>query len=228
MNEVIISLKNISLSYRKKKSFFRHEYHEALKDISFDIRRGETVGIIGRNGVGKSTLLKILSGIFMPDKGTIENHSTKTSLLTLQAGFDLNLCGRDNAILSGMLLGYEKEYIYSKLKDIEEYCELGPFFREPLKSYSNGMKARLGFATATHLTPEVLLIDEVLGVGDEKFRIKATETMESMIRSDHTVILVSHAGGVMSKLCDRIIWIENGVVKDQGDPDSILKAYQSS
>lgn len=227
-SDIIISVKNVSLSYRKKKPFFRHEYYQALKDISFDVKRGETIGIIGRNGMGKSTLLKLLSGIYLPDTGTIENRSKKTSLLTLQAGFDLNLCGRDNAVISGMLLGYSKEHVYAQMDNIEEYSELGDFFYQPLKTYSTGMRARLGFATATHLTPEVLLLDEVLGVGDEKFREKATATMESMINSDHTVILVSHAGGIMTKLCDRIIWIENGLVRDQGDPETVLKAYQQS
>lgn len=228
MSEVIISVKNIGVSYRKRKSFFRHDYYQALKDVSFDVMRGETLGIIGRNGAGKSTLLQILSGIYMPDTGSIENHSKKTSLLTLQAGFDPNLCGRDNVILNGMLLGYSKQQIHAKMSEIEAYSELGNFFYEPIKTYSTGMKARLGFATATYLTPEVLLIDEVLGVGDERFRKKANETMEAMIRSDHTVVLVSHSGGVMTKLCDRIIWIEQGVVKAQGEPAAILKAYQNN
>jgi len=227
-SDIIISVKNVGLSYRKKKSFFRHEYHPALKDISFDVRRGETVGIIGRNGVGKSTLLKLLSGIYMPDTGSIVNHARKTSLLTLQAGFDLNLCGRDNAIISGMLLGYDKERIHAELDNIESYSELGEFFYQPLKTYSTGMRARLGFATATHLSPEVLLVDETLGVGDEKFKKKATATMEAMIQSDRTVILVSHAASVMAKLCNRIVWIENGLIRDQGDPTTVLAAYQQS
>lgn len=225
MSEIIISVKNIRVAYRQRQSFFRHKYYEALKDVSFDVRKGETLGVIGRNGAGKSTLLKVLSGIYMPDSGVIENKAKKTSLLTLQAGFDADLCGRDNARLSGMLMGYSKGFVESKLDDIEQYSELGDFYYSPMKTYSTGMKARLGFAVATYLTPEVLLIDEVLGVGDAKFKKKAAKTIEGMILSDQTVILVSHSAGSMSKLCDRIVWIENGVIKDEGDPDTILKKY---
>lgn len=225
MSEVIISVKNVGLSYSKRRSFFRHDYYEALKDISFDVYHGETLGIIGSNGSGKSTLLKILSGIYMPDKGTIKNYSKKTSLLTLQAGFDNNLSGRDNALLSGMLLGYEKESILSKMDDICDYSELGEFFLQPMSTYSTGMRARLGFATIASFTPEVLLIDEVLGVGDNKFRVKSTQTMEKMIRSDHTVILVSHSAVAISQLCNRAVWIDKGVVVKQGNPEEVLSAY---
>lgn len=225
MNEIIISVKNIRVAYRQRRSFFRHKYFEALKDVSFDVRKGETLGVIGRNGAGKSTLLKVLSGIYLPDSGLIDNKARKTSLLTLQAGFDADLCGRDNARLSGMLMGYDKRFVESKLDDIEQYSELGDFFYSPIKTYSTGMKARLGFAVATYLTPEVLLVDEVLGVGDAKFKEKAAKTIEDMILSDQTVILVSHSAGAMSKLCDRIVWIEEGVVKAEGDPDKILEKY---
>lgn len=225
MREIIISVKNVGLSYSKRRSLFSRDYYAALKDISFDVFHGETLGIIGSNGSGKSTLLKILSGIYMPDTGTIDNYSKKTSLLTLQAGFDNNLSGRDNALLSGMLLGYEKESIFSKLDEICTYSELGEFFNLPMSTYSTGMRARLGFATIASFTPEVLLIDEVLGVGDDKFRIKSTQTMENMIRSDHTVILVSHSAVAISKLCNRVIWIDEGVVAGQGDPEQVLAAY---
>ena len=228
MDNAIISLKGVGLSYRKKKSFFRHEYYEALKDITFDVKPGETLGIIGRNGAGKSTLLKILSGIYLPDKGTIINRSKKTSLLTLQAGFDQNLSGKDNVVLSGMLLGYSKAKIYSELDNIESYSELGKFFHEPIKTYSTGMRTRLGFATATYLKPEVLLLDEVLGVGDERFKAKATETMTEMMQSDHTVVLVSHSGAAMTAYCDRIIWIEGGTVKGEGSPAETLSRYSES
>ncbi len=228
MSDVIVSVKNIGLSYRKKRSFFRHSFHEALKDVSFDIYRGETVGIIGRNGSGKSTLLKVLSGIYKPDTGVIDNRSRKTSLLTLQAGFDDNLSGQDNALLSGMLLGYDKEEILSNMTNIEEYSELGKFFYEPMKSYSTGMRARLGFATLTFLTPEVLLLDEVLGVGDNKFREKSSKTMTDMISSDHTVVLVSHSVPTLLSLCSRVIWIDEGVVRQQGEPQVVLSAYQAA
>lgn len=228
MNEVIISLENVGVNYRKRKSFFRHDYHEALKDITFDVRRGETLGVIGRNGAGKSTLLKVLSGIYQPSSGQISNLSTKTSLLTLQAGFDPNLCGRDNAVLSGMLLGYEKEVIYEKMQEIADYSELGDFFNQPIKTYSTGMKARLGFAVATYLRSEVLLIDEVLGVGDAKFKQKASETMRAMMKSDQTVVLVSHSADALAKLCDRVVWIENGVVEASGEALAVLEQYKTA
>ncbi|MEM8498587.1 MAG: ATP-binding cassette domain-containing protein [Pseudomonadota bacterium] len=228
MSDVIVSLKNIGLSYRKKRSFFRHSFHAALKDVSFDIYRGETVGIIGRNGSGKSTLLKVLSGIYKPDTGVIDNRSRKTSLLTLQAGFDDNLSGRDNALLSGMLLGYGKEEILSNMANIEVYSELGKFFHEPMKSYSTGMRARLGFATLAFLTPEVLLLDEILGVGDNKFREKSSKTMADMISSDNTVVLVSHSAPTVLGLCSRVIWIEEGMVRQQGDPKEVVSAYQAA
>lgn len=225
MGNEVISVRNVSVIYRKRKALFQHEYYEALKDVSFDVMRGETLGIIGRNGAGKSTLLKLLSGIYSPDTGYIVNKSVKTSLLTLQAGFDANLSGHDNAILSGMLLGYQKTYVLSKLGDIENYADIGDFFHEPIKTYSTGMRARLGFAVATYLTPEVLLVDEVLGVGDDRFREKAVATMKSMMRSEQTVVVVSHFAKIMSELCDRIIWIENGCVAAEGEPDVVLKAY---
>jgi len=225
MENELILVRNVSVIYRKRKALFQHEFYEALRDVSFDVLRGETLGIIGKNGAGKSTLLKLLSGIYAPDKGYIVNKSVKTSLLTLRAGFDDNLSGRDNAILSGMLLGYPKEYVLSKLDDVEKYADIGEFFDEPIKTYSTGMKARLGFAVATYLTPEVLLIDEVLGVGDDRFREKAVATMKSMMRSDQTVVVVSHSAKTMSELCDRIIWIENGCVAVEGEPEVVLKAY---
>lgn len=225
MTKELISLRNVSVSYRKRRALFRHEYYEALRDISFDVNRGETLGLVGRNGAGKSTLLKLLSGIYAPDKGVIVNKSVKTSLLTLQAGFDANLNGHDNALLSGMLLGYPRKHVISKLDDIEAYADIGEFFNEPIKTYSTGMRARLGFAVATYLTPEVLLVDEVLGVGDDRFKNKAVATMKSMMRSQQTVVVVSHFANTMSELCDRIIWIENGCIEAEGAPDIVLKAY---
>ncbi len=227
MGEVIISLRNVAVRYRRGRSLFKTDYYEALKDITFEVRRGETLGVIGRNGAGKSTLLKVLSGIYSPDEGSITNHAKNTSLLTLQAGFDQNLNGRDNAVISGMMSGYRKADVLAKLDQIEEYSELGEFFYQPLSTYSSGMRARLGFATATYLRPEVLLIDEVLGVGDAKFKVKATKTMESMICSDQTVILVSHSAVAMKQLCDRVVWIDGGRVVADGEPVNIVDIYLS-
>jgi lipopolysaccharide transport system ATP-binding protein len=215
VTEPIIKLENVGVRYRKRKSWFRHDYHDALKEISFELYSGETLGIIGHNGAGKSTLLKVLSGIYAPDVGSIINNSMKTSLLTLNVGFDQNLNGKDNAIISGMLLGYSKQQVYSQIDNIENYCELGDFFYEPIKTYSSGMRARLGFATAAFLRPEILLIDEVLGVGDASFRKKATLTMKNMIKSDQSIVLVSHSENTIKRLCDRVIALENGRVREE-------------
>jgi len=225
MNDVIISLQDVGISYRIRKSFFRHTRFDALNNVSFELRRGETLGVIGRNGAGKSSLLKLLSGIYEPDRGVIVNKATKTSLLSLQAGFDPNLSGRDNAIVSGMLLGYSREQSYSQLELVKEYSDLKDFFYEPIKTYSTGMRARLGFAVASYMTPEILLVDEVLGVGDVKFATKARATIESMIRSDQTVVLVSHSINKIKSLCNKALWLDQGTMKMFGSVDDVLDAY---
>jgi lipopolysaccharide transport system ATP-binding protein len=225
MKNALISLKSIGVRYRKRRSFFRHEYFEALKDISFEVYSGETLGIIGRNGAGKSTLLRILAGIYKPDKGFINRNTQKVSLLSLQLGFDPELSGRDNAIFSGMLLGFPRKVVENNLKNISEFSELGDFFDESVKTYSAGMRARLGFSVAHFLTPDVLLIDEVLGVGDAKFRQKAETAMIEKLRSEQTVVLVSHAAQQVRRLCSRVIWIEAGKVRLQGEPHRVVSAY---
>jgi lipopolysaccharide transport system ATP-binding protein len=225
MSEIVISLKDVTLRYRRGRTLLKKDYYEALKGITFDVLRGETLGIIGRNGAGKSTLLKLLSGIYDPDTGTVNNKSHKTSLLTLSAGFDQQLSGRDNAVISGMLLGCSKSKVEAELENIKEYSELGDFFNHSISTYSSGMRARLGFATAAYTRPEVLLIDEVLGVGDAGFKQKTQKTMEEMIQSDQTVVLVSHSISSVEKLCDRVIWIENGAVEKQGSTKEVVEAY---
>jgi lipopolysaccharide transport system ATP-binding protein len=150
----IIEVNNVSISYREKGHLFSARSHQVFSGLTFDVKRGETLGVLGRNGAGKSTLLKLLANIYKPDVGKIINNSRKTSLLTLSAGFDLNLSGRDNALLSGMLMGYRKKEIETGIDDIYEYSELGEFFDQPLKTYSTGMRGRLGFAVATFMSPE--------------------------------------------------------------------------
>ena len=222
----VITLDNASVRYRKRQSLFRHNYFEALKGISFEVNKGETLGVIGRNGCGKSTLLKLLAGIYQPDQGTVERGDSKASLLTLSAGFDPNLSGIDNAIISAMLLGHKKKEIVEKLDEIVEYSELGDFIHEPVKTYSSGMKARLGFSVAVQMEADVLLIDEVLGVGDVKFKKKAEQTMMSKINSDQTVVLVSHSAGQIKKICQRAVWLEKGQVVMVGDCSEVADAYQ--
>lgn len=208
--EVIISLQNVSVRFKLSRGIFRKSaYYQALENINIDIYRGETLGILGRNGAGKSTLLKVISGILTPDSGEVINHDVTVSLLTLGAGFDNQLSGRDNAMISGMLMGYTRKQIQARLAEITEFSELGDFMNEPVKTYSSGMRSRLGFSVAMYFTPDVLLLDEVLSVGDKHFKEKATKEMMKKIHSDQTVVLVSHSEEQVNKLCDRKISLDN-------------------
>lgn len=200
----------------------------ALEDVSLDVNRGETLGVIGRNGAGKSTLLRLLAGIIRPDRGTVENLGYQATLLSLQVGFVDYLSGRKNVILSGMLLGMHRREIEQKMNSIIEYAELGDFIDQPIQTYSSGMRARLGFSTAVHVEPEILLIDEVLGVGDEEFKEKSTRTMRERIKSDSTVILVSHSLGLIRSVCERVVWIEKGRSRLEGSPDHVAAEYQQA
>ncbi|MGD8449366.1 MAG: ABC transporter ATP-binding protein [Desulfobacterales bacterium] len=223
--EVLISVKNISVSYSIKRGFLKWSKFTPLKNISFDLHRGETVGIIGRNGAGKTTLLRMIAGIIEPNKGCIINCGARVSLLSLGVGFMPNLSGRENAMLSGMLLGLSRGQIAKRIDAIIDFAELGSFFDQPLRTYSTGMRARLGFATAIQVDPDVLLVDEVLGVGDEEFRAKSTSEIMRLIKSDKTVILASHVLPVLRDLCQRVVWIENGYAKNIGSTETILKKY---
>lgn len=212
----IVELKHVSVAYKEKKSWFKSQYYTALKDISFDVYRGETLGVIGKNGAGKSTLLRVLAGIIKPDSGEIKFHTKSISLMALQAGFDMNLSGRQNAIISSMFLGFTKQESINKLSEIKNFSELGEFFEKPIKTYSSGMKARLGFSIAMFTTPDILLIDEVLGVGDANFRRKAEKAIHEKISSNTTVVIVSHSEHQVSSIADRVVWIQDGVVKKVG------------
>lgn len=215
-NEPVISLRNVAVRYKRSGNIFRKKkHHDALKSINLDIYRGETLGILGKNGAGKSTLLKVISGIIKPDSGTVINNNVSVSLLALQAGFDQNLSGRDNAILVGMLQGYSRKDVENRLDDINEYSELTHFFDEPVRTYSNGMRSRLGFAISTIIAPDVLLIDETLSVGDAQFRAKAEKTMMEKVMSNQTIVLVTHSISQISRICDRVVIIENGISRDE-------------
>lgn len=204
--EVVITLEEVGVRYKQRGGLFKQpQYHQALAGLSLNIYRGETLGIVGRNGTGKSTLLRLIAGIIKPDSGTIVNHGVTVSLLSLAAGFDAELSGVDNAIISGMLLGYQRRQIEARLGDICEFSELGDFMDQPVKTYSSGMRSRLGFAVAMYMTPDVLLLDEVLSVGDKDFKKKAEAEMMKKLHSDQTVILVSHSEGQVNRVCDRKI-----------------------
>lgn len=221
----VMRLRNVAVAYRRKVGQFRREPFWALKDISFDLFRGETLGVIGRNGAGKSTLLQLLAGIILPDRGTIQSNGVRASLLSLALGFKGTLSGRDNAVLSGLFLGMRRREIEACLPEIEAFAELGDFMDQPVSTYSSGMRARLGFAVAILADPDVLLIDEVLGVGDADFRQKSSEALRARMRAERTVVLVSHSSSTISRLCDRAVLIERGCVVAEGDTAEIIERY---
>ena len=223
----VISLQDVGVRYKRSGNVFRRKsYFDVLKSINLDIFPGETLGILGRNGSGKSTLLRIISGVILPNQGKVINHGASVSLLALQAGFDPNLNGRDNAILSGMLQGLSRREIKARLDEIQKYSELGDFFFEPVRTYSTGMRARLGFSISTIISPDVLLIDEALSVGDKHFKEKAERTMVAKIQSQQTVVLVSHSHHQIARLCDRAVLIEDGISMTSGEPKEVLDFYE--
>jgi len=224
--KTVIELNSVGVCYQAKSTVFRADKKWVLEDISFSIRSGETLGVVGRNGAGKSTMLRLLAEIIEPDRGEIwRQPQIRCSLLTLQLGFNGFLSGRENAIISGMLLGATRCHMENSLDAIRSFSGLGASFDQPLSSYSSGMRARLGFSVALETDPDVLLIDEALGVGDHEFKEKSSEVMKDWIRSDKTVVLVSHDTNAIAKLCDRAVWIENGRVAADGDPGEILAHY---
>jgi lipopolysaccharide transport system ATP-binding protein len=193
--------------------------------VSFTVERGETLGIIGLNGSGKSTLLKVLADIYGVDQGKVIRYCRHVSLLSLSLGFDPDLSGRDNAIIGGMLLGARKKDVLNEIDEIIAFSELEEFIDKPMKTYSTGMTARLAFSVAIRMKPDLLLIDEVLGVGDGAFRSKAVQALESKIGSDQTVVLVSHSTEQVRNLCTRVLWLDHGRAVKIGATEEILREY---
>lgn len=226
-NLPVINLRDVGVCYRSGKGFLRYRQSEfwALKSITLELFSGETLGIIGKNGAGKSTLLRVLAGIIKPDRGQFSNLGYQTTLLSLQVGFVQHLTGRENVVLSGLLLGLTLRGIEAQMDQIVEFAELDEFIDEPIQTYSSGMRARLGFATAFHVDPDILLIDEVLGVGDAAFVKKSKAVMRERIKSNRTVVLVSHSAPSVRSLCDRAVWIDRGRVQMEGEVDTVLDAY---
>jgi len=217
----VLKLKNVNLIYRSAESLsYKHllglrksviNSYKALDDVSLNMERGKVYGIIGNNGAGKSTLLRVLSGVMSPNNGTVIRNYNSINLLALGIGFSKELKGIDNIFLNGMILGFSKKHIISILQEIIDYSELGEFIYRPMKTYSSGMVSKLGFSVAIHLRPEVLLIDEVLSVGDAKFRQKSLESILSIINDkETTVAMVSHNTEELKKICDNIIWLNKG------------------
>ena len=234
---IVVTVKNLHIYYRGlKKTSIRSswrnfgkkiELFEALKGVSFEIEEGKILGIIGKNGSGKSTMLKAIAGIFCPDKGSINLHDNTVSLLSIGVGFNKKLTGRENIYLSGMLLGFNEEEIKEKEKEIIKFSELGDFIDKPVKTYSSGMYSKLAFSITAILETDIMLIDEVLSVGDKKFKEKSYNKMKELISDDHrTVLIVSHSLGTIEELCDEVIWLNDGKIKMKGSPKEILPLYE--
>ena len=224
-----MQFEGVSLSYQTKKSNFTSGIHHVLKDVSLTLNHGETLGIIGKNGVGKSSILRLMAGIIDPSAGKISRlPGSKTALLTLGLGFMPNLSGRDNAMLAAMLQGALRHQAESYLSEIKDFSELGDSFEEPVKTYSSGMRARLAFTTAMITHVDVLLIDEILSVGDAQFKEKAGKAMRNRMDGDQTVVLVSHNDIQIEQLCDRAIWISEGKISSEGETSSVVESYRKS
>lgn len=202
----------------KRKNKKKNEFW-ALKDVNFKINKGEVVGFIGSNGAGKSTLLKVVAGVMKPTKGSVAAYGNICPMIELGAGFDPQLTARENIYLNGAVMGYSKELIESKFEEIVEFSELKDFLDVPVQNFSSGMTARLAFSIATIVDPEILIVDEILSVGDIAFQAKSEAKMLSMIGGGTTVLFVSHSLEQIKKLCDRVIWIEHGVVQKIGGKD---------
>ena len=199
-----------------------------LDGISFKVYRGERIGILGFNGSGKSTLLRIISGIYEPTYGSVKINGKVAPLLAISAGFDKNYTGKNNIFLNGAFLSMDENYLKEKYDEIVEFSELGEFINYPVKNYSKGMQAKLGFSVATAIKPDILILDEVLGVGDIKFKKKSNKKIKSMMKDGVTVLLVSHSIGQIKKICDRCIWIENGKIIMEKKKKKVCNAYVKS
>lgn len=218
LKEYVIRLLTHRLEYKK--------FH-ALNDVTFDIKKGQRLAILGLNGAGKSTLLKTIVGVYKPTSGTVKTSGVIAPLLELGAGFDPNYNGRENIYLYGAILGYSRAYLDSKIDEIIEFSELGHFINVPLKNYSSGMKARLGFSIATAVNPDILILDEVLSVGDAKFRKKSLAKVQSLFDQGVTVLFVSHNIQQVKSICDTAILLEKGKIIAQGDVNEVAEIYEA-
>lgn len=233
---IAIEVKDVSISYRIlnnvsiRKTLFhkkqRNEVFEAVKHVSFEVEEGGILGIIGKNGSGKSTLLRSMAGVFSPNSGTIDLHDRSVSLMALGVGFKPELTGRANAILSGMLLGFKEKEVEERMDSIIDFSEIGDFIDRPVRTYSSGMHSKLAFAISAMLETDIMLVDEVLSVGDERFRTKSMSKMRELITdAERTVVIVSHDIPVLEELCDRILWIHEGEMMDIDKPEIVLPKY---
>lgn len=223
-NDKILSLKEFVTTALRGKL----QYHEftALEHVSFEVQKGETIGLIGRNGAGKSTLLKIISGIMKPTEGSVECRGNVVPMLELGSGFDMDLSGRENVYLNGAILGYTKPFLDAKFQEILDFSELGDFINIPIRNYSSGMLARLAFSIAAVVKPEILIVDEILAVGDAQFQEKSKRSMMELMGGGTTVLLVSHDIEQVKELCRRVVWLEHGRVREIGEAKEVCGAYE--
>ncbi len=221
-----ISLKGFLVAALKKE--LQYEYFRALEDVSFSLDRGDVLGIIGRNGAGKSTLLKIIAGIMKPTQGTVAVHGTIVPMLELGSGFDEELTGRENIFLNGAILGYSKSHLESKYDEIVAFSGLGKFIEMPIRNYSSGMEMRLAFSIATVVNPEILIVDEILSVGDAAFQEKSYARMMEMMSGGTTVFFVSHSMPQVRQMCNKVLWLEHGRVLGFGDTKTVCDQYDAA
>jgi len=223
-----LTLDGVGLRYTRRSGAASRSSFWALEDVSFDVSRGETLGVVGRNGAGKSTLMRIMAGILRPDRGELRNHGVTVSLHSLNVGMIPYLTGRENACLSGMLLGLRRREIEERMEAIREFSGLDGFIDQPVATYSSGMLARLGFSVAVQAQPEVLLVDEVWAVGDREFRDRSAAAMREMVRSQQTVVVASHNLDLIRRFCERSVWIEGGRSCLVASSERVLEAYERS
>ena len=239
MCEYAIEVENLCISYRGLKSYSikqnllhgkrsRAEEFQAVKNVSFRVEKGEIVGLIGKNGSGKSTMLRAIAGIFSPNSGTINLHGHSVSLLSIGVGFQKELSGRDNILLSGMLLGFSEEQIREHMDEIIQFSELDKFIDAPVRTYSSGMHSKLAFSITAVLETDIILIDEVLSVGDSRFKKKSYAKMKELISdTNRTVVIVSHDMKTIRDLCSKVLWINDGEMVQFGDTETVLEAYDA-
>lgn len=225
VNNKTTSIKNYIIQRIKNKISYKE--FQALQNINFEVYKGEVVGIIGLNGAGKSTLFKIIAGILKPTTGGVEKYGSVAPLIELGAGFNGELSGMENIYLNGLLLGYSKKVISAQIEEIIDFADIGEFIYSPVNNYSSGMKARLGFAIATAVKPDILIVDEVLSVGDHKFKAKCEQRIQEMISNGTTVLMVSHSMSTIQSMCDRVVWVEKGRIKEIGPTNQVMPKYQN-
>lgn len=240
MKNIAIRIENLHVRYKDlaaysvKRMLFKgarnkNKSFHALKGISLDVNQGEILGIIGKNGSGKSTLLNTVGGIFAADEGKIDLGGRSVSLLSIGVGFQKNMSGRENIVLSGLLLGFSESFIREKMEEIIEFSELGTFIDKPVKTYSKGMYSKLAFSITAFLETDIILIDEVLSVGDEHFKKKSSAKMKELISDENrTVLIVSHSISTLRKLCSKMLWLHDGEIKMIGDTNEVLTAYEQA